>query len=64
MKVRIFSEEFGPDGIQADWPMIPRIDEIATFHHRGGGSNLKVNDIRWQFDTSGKFIEVEVYLTF
>jgi hypothetical protein len=63
MKVRIFSEEF-PEGLEADWPAIPREGEIISFHHRGGTSNLKVNSVRWHVETDGKPIEVEIRLTF
>lgn len=63
MKVRIFSEEF-PDGKEADWPAIPREGEIVTFHHRGGGSNLKVESVRWHFETDGAPHEVEIRLSF
>lgn len=64
MKVRVFSEELDKGGIEADWPAIPRIGEFVCFHHRGGGSTLKVEDIRWQVDTDGNPLEVEIHLTF
>lgn len=63
MKVRIFSEEFR-EGQEADWTAIPRQGDIVNFHHRGGGSNLKVESVVWNVDTDGKPIEVEVRLTF
>jgi hypothetical protein len=63
MKVRLFSEEF-PDGREADWTAIPREGEIVTFHHRGGGSNLKVESVRRHVETDGTPIEVEIRLTF
>lgn len=63
MKVRIFSEEFR-EGLEADWPAIPREGEIVTFHHRGGASNLSVQSVRWLVETDGTPIEVEIHLTF
>lgn len=63
MKVQVFSEEF-PDGLECDWPAIPREGEIVTFHHRGGGSSLRVEQVRWHVETDGKPIEVEVRLSF
>lgn len=63
MKVRIYSEEFR-EGLEVDWPAIPREGEIVTFHHKGGGSNLKVERVQWHVETDGTPIEVEVHLTF
>jgi hypothetical protein len=63
MKVQIFSEEF-PEGKEADWLAIPREGEVVTFHHRGGGSNLRVESVRWHVQTDGMPIEVEIRLTF
>lgn len=64
MKVRIFSEELPPEGKEVDWPTIPREGEIVTFHHPGGGSNLRVERVNWHVDTNGHPIEVQVYLSF
>ncbi len=63
MKVRIFSEEFR-QGLEADWPAIPREGEVVTFPHRGGGSNLRVESVLWHIETDGKPIEVEIHLSF
>lgn len=65
MKIRIISEEFPyPKGLEVDWPALPRKGDIVCFHHRGGTSNLAVEEVRWQVETDGKPIEVEVHLTF
>lgn len=63
MKVRIFSEDT-PDGQAADWPVIPNKGEVVSYKHRGGTSNLGVRERRWQVDTDGQFIEVEIHLTY
>lgn len=63
MKVLIFSEDT-PDGLEADWPAIPREGEVVSFRHRGGTSNLGVRQVRWNVDTDGKPLEVEVHLTY
>lgn len=63
MKVRIFSEDF-PDGLEADWPAIPREGDLVTFNHRGGASNLSVQSVRWHVATDGAPVEVEIRLTF
>lgn len=63
MKVLIFSEDT-PDGLEADWPAAPRKGEVVSFRHRGGTSNLEVREVRWNFDTDGKPLEVEIHLTY
>ena len=63
MKMKIFSEEFR-DGIEVDWPAVPREGELVSFAHRGGTSNLRVDHVRWYCTTEGFFEEVEVNLTF
>lgn len=64
MKVVLFSEEFSPDGKEADWPAIPAVGDVVSFDHRGGTSNLGVRQVRWLADTEGNFKEAHIHLTF
>lgn len=63
MKVLIYSEDT-PDGLEADWPAIPREGDVVTFLHRGGPSNLAVNEVRWNVSTNGEPVVVEIHLTY
>jgi len=37
---------------------------IVTFFHRGGGSNLRVERVNWLVETDGTPIEVQIHLSF
>lgn len=63
MKVKIFSEDYR-DGLEADWPAIPRVGEYVSFDHKGGTDNLKVEDVLWAVGTDGSFEHVEIRLAF
>lgn len=63
MKIRLFSEDHR-DGLEVDWPAVPREGELVAFRHRGGTSVLRVERVSWNVETDGSFSEVEIGLTY
>lgn len=63
MKVRIFSEDH-PKTWELDWDNIPREGDTVSFNYPGGTTTQKVMSVRWVFDKTGTFEEVEIHLTY
>jgi hypothetical protein len=63
MKITLVSEDT-PQGQTVDWPMVPRVGETVTYSHRGGESNLVVDEVRWHVATDGSLRSVVVKLVY
>ncbi|MBN7759980.1 hypothetical protein JYP52_02440 [Nitratireductor aquibiodomus] len=63
MKITFLSEDH-PDGLEVDWPEVPRIGDNVSFRHQGGTNTLRVFGVTWHADGAGEFESADVHLTY
>ncbi|MDX8496595.1 hypothetical protein RFN29_34370 [Mesorhizobium sp. VK22B] len=61
MKVTLISEDFR-DGMQVDWPAIPRAGEFVSLRHIDGTAQYVVDGVEYVCDTNGVLTEARVDL--
>lgn len=63
MKITFRSEDY-KDGLEVDWPSIPRVGEFVTLVYSHGSNKLKVDEVNWACNGQGEFLGAEVHLSY
>ncbi len=62
MQVTLYSED-NPQGLTAEWPVIPREGDFIEFHKADGLSFLKVDSVTFYVNHDGSFHSASVDLS-
>lgn len=63
MKFKLFSEDFA-DGIEVDWPTVPRTGELVSINYAAATTNQLVSRVEYHADKDLGLAGIEVHLTF
>lgn len=62
MKITFISEDH-PNGIEADWPVVPHAGETIAFRYGGGTVIYHVDGVKYEADGAGNLEGAVVHLT-
>ena len=63
MKIVIISED-DPDGMDVNWPPVPRLGDLVSLSSRGGTTTYKVDRVFWEANGLGALEQVRVHLSY
>ncbi len=63
MQVILYSED-EPQGLTAEWPVIPRQGDLVEYSKANGSALLKVDSVKFHANSDGTFHSVDIHLTY